>query len=286
MMTMSFLMVGHTHEDIDAAFSKTSLRTKGLNIGTLPELMAEVWECMEDMHMVPGLIGEVVAYKAYLKRHKVKEIVGHSRPISFHFSMRDNRPIYQYKVDINSPWIPENGRCIWANDLVTKKLIIPMGEPYAKKMSHTYKKKDEVVPYLRKYIEHQLNGCTDPTSEEYKIKYPLSQYWKSVADTLEGDFGPETNSDSDSEDLEEGLQSSHLRFGPKQIMAPGTMPQSNWCRMRLNQPLRRISKWKILFKRWQKTFKNVIQYLWVVHVKKNKKLGIRLKVLKTDALLF
>src|SRR5450759_4271508 len=137
-VTISFIMKGHTHEDIDAAFSKVSLRMGGKNIGTVPELMVEVWECMHDMHMVPSLITEVVAYKAYLKRHNVKEIMGHSKPISFRFSMRNNKPIYQYKQNTNGPWIPENRRCIWTDDSISKKLIVPMGELYAKNMSHTY----------------------------------------------------------------------------------------------------------------------------------------------------
>ena len=126
---------------------------------------------MQEMHMVPSLITEVVAYIAYLKRHNVKEIVGHSKPISFCFSMRNNMAIYQYKQNINCPWIPENGRCIWTVDSVTKSLIVPMGEPFAKNMSHTYSKKDEVVQYIRKYIDHHMDACIDPTSEEYKIKY-------------------------------------------------------------------------------------------------------------------
>jgi hypothetical protein len=96
-VVMSFLMKGHTHEDIDAAFSKVSLRLKGKDIGTLPELMAHVWECMHDLHMVPSLITEVADYKSYLQLFNVKNIVGQSKPISFCFSMMNNRPVYQYK---------------------------------------------------------------------------------------------------------------------------------------------------------------------------------------------
>ena len=84
-VTIGFLMKGHTHEDIDAAFSKVSFRTKGKDVGTLPQLMAEVWECMQEMHMVSSLIAEVASYKAYIKRHKVKPIMDHSFPVAFHF---------------------------------------------------------------------------------------------------------------------------------------------------------------------------------------------------------
>ena len=90
-VTMGFLIKGHMHEDIDVAFSKVSFRTKGKDVGMLPQLMAEVWECMQEMHMVSSLIAEVASYKAYIKRHKVKPIQGHSFPVAFHFSMRDNK---------------------------------------------------------------------------------------------------------------------------------------------------------------------------------------------------
>jgi hypothetical protein len=216
-VTMSFLMTGHTHEDIDAAFSKVSYRTKGKDIGTLPELMAEVWECMQEMHMVPSLITEVASYKAYIKRHKVKPITGHSLPVAFHFSMKNNKPIYQWKASINEPWMPENGRCIWVGDKVTNQLIIPVDDPFSKNMRNTYDKAHEVVPYIRKYIDHQLKGCTDETSEAYRVKFPLIQYWKNVADSLEGEFGPEENYNATAqiEDSEEGLPKLSYRFWPR-----------------------------------------------------------------------
>src|SRR5450759_2321719 len=217
-VTIGFLMKGHTHEDIDAAFSKVSFRTKGKDIGTLPQLMAEVWECMQEMHMVPSLITEVASYKAYIKRHKVKPIQGHSFPVAFHFSMRDNKPIYQWKVSITVPWIPEKGRCIWVEDKIAKKLIIPVDDPLSKNMRNTYEKAHEVVPYIRKYIEHQLKGCTDETSEAYRIKFPLITYWKNVADLLEGEFGPKeiyNAAPNVGPRVEESLPNLSYRFWPR-----------------------------------------------------------------------
>jgi hypothetical protein len=51
-----FLMVGHTHEDIDATFSKATSQTQNKSIEAFPQLMAEYWKCMVDIHMVPWLI--------------------------------------------------------------------------------------------------------------------------------------------------------------------------------------------------------------------------------------
>jgi hypothetical protein len=41
---MSLLMVGHTHKDIDANFSKVSVRIRHREIATLFGLMVETWE--------------------------------------------------------------------------------------------------------------------------------------------------------------------------------------------------------------------------------------------------
>src|SRR5450759_453415 len=137
--------------------------------------------------------------------------------------MKNNKPIYQYKQNINSPWISENGRCIWTNDSISKKLIVPVGDPYAKTMSHTYSKKNEVVPFIRKYIKHHMDACRDLTSEEYKMKFPLIQYWTKVADTLEGEFGPQNNHPEDSE---EGLLQLFYMFWPRTNHGTGYNSQS------------------------------------------------------------
>ncbi|KAL3690046.1 hypothetical protein R1sor_016355 [Riccia sorocarpa] len=62
---VNFLMVGHTHEDVDALFSKVSTRTINKDVLTIPALMAEVWES-EMMHPVPMLLEEVADYKTYV----------------------------------------------------------------------------------------------------------------------------------------------------------------------------------------------------------------------------
>jgi hypothetical protein len=103
-VTFFFLMVGHTHEDIDASFSKVATQTRNKDIKTLPQLMAECWKCMVNLHMVPWLITEVAAYKDYLLKHEVIKIKGQSMPMAFQFSMRNNVPIYQYKQNTNDAW--------------------------------------------------------------------------------------------------------------------------------------------------------------------------------------
>ncbi|KAL3682702.1 hypothetical protein R1sor_000724 [Riccia sorocarpa] len=62
---VNFLMVGHTHEDVDALFSKVSAQTINKDVLTLPALMAEIWD-NETMHPVPLLLEEVADYKSYV----------------------------------------------------------------------------------------------------------------------------------------------------------------------------------------------------------------------------
>ena len=77
----SFLMVGHTHEDVDAMFSKVSGAVCHSEIETLHGLMASFWMC-EVIHPVPSFIQEVANYKAYSKPF-LDKIDGHSTPIAF-----------------------------------------------------------------------------------------------------------------------------------------------------------------------------------------------------------
>ncbi|KAL3678302.1 hypothetical protein R1sor_021258 [Riccia sorocarpa] len=58
-------MVGHTHEDVDALFSKVSAQTINKDVLTLPALLAEIWDS-EMMHPVPLLLEEVADYKSYV----------------------------------------------------------------------------------------------------------------------------------------------------------------------------------------------------------------------------
>ena len=190
-VTFFFLMVGHTHEDIDATFSKVASQTRQKSIDTLPQLMAECWKCMVETHMVPWLITEVCAYKDYLEKHEVLKIRGQRLPMAFRFSMRDNIPIYQYKQNINDAWLPPQGRCIWKQDPITKQLKVPNDSPCAKRMAHKYKKRNEVIPFIRKYVEHLQALCADPTSIGYQRRFPAIAYWRGVAELLEGEFGPD-----------------------------------------------------------------------------------------------
>ncbi|KAL3687487.1 hypothetical protein R1sor_013796 [Riccia sorocarpa] len=85
---VNFLMVGHTHEDVDALFSKVSAQTMHKDVLSLPALMAKIWDS-EIMHPVPVLLEEVADYKSYVHGF-LKPLEGHSKPLGFRFSMVNN----------------------------------------------------------------------------------------------------------------------------------------------------------------------------------------------------
>ncbi|KAL3697613.1 hypothetical protein R1sor_011689 [Riccia sorocarpa] len=92
-ITMSFLVVGHTHEDVDAFFSKVNAAQAGRSIESLPHFL-EVVHNAQSSKTYPRLIHEVADYKRHVADYVVK-IEGQSAPVSFKFWMRDNIPVYQ-----------------------------------------------------------------------------------------------------------------------------------------------------------------------------------------------
>lgn len=179
---VSFLMVGHTHEDVDAFFSKVAGRIGNRDVTTFPALMAEMWEC-QSIHPVPYLIREVADYHEYVKDF-VLPMVGQSRPIAFLFSMKDNVPVYQYKENLHDMWLPIQGRKIWKQDELTKLTLHPQGEPKAKKMFNFHKRALEIIPYLNHYIGWLKSTWKDEESEGHRQMVPLLSYWETIRHLL------------------------------------------------------------------------------------------------------
>ena len=62
-MYINFLMVGHTHDDIDALFDRWSYKLRGTDYPTLPLLMKSF---MESWLVIPHLIEEVPDFKKFV----------------------------------------------------------------------------------------------------------------------------------------------------------------------------------------------------------------------------
>ena len=97
---MSFMIVGHTHDDIDASFEQWSMELCDKDHPTLPFLM-QLYMSMEEAPFIPHLIKEVPNFKAYMRPYigmNKKQLVGHSNERQYKFFVDDNGwPIMQYK---------------------------------------------------------------------------------------------------------------------------------------------------------------------------------------------
>ncbi|KAL3675618.1 hypothetical protein R1sor_025566 [Riccia sorocarpa] len=93
MITMSFLVVGHTHEDVDAFFSKVNAAQAGKDIESLPHLLAVIYHA-QSSKAYPRVIQEVADDKEHVKDY-MEKITGQSAPVAIRFYMWDNIPVYQ-----------------------------------------------------------------------------------------------------------------------------------------------------------------------------------------------
>ncbi|KAL3691620.1 hypothetical protein R1sor_005271 [Riccia sorocarpa] len=199
-LQVNFLMVGHTHEDVDALFSKVSAQTMHKDVLSLPALMAEIWDS-EIMHPVPILLEEVADYKSYVHGF-LKPLEGHSKPLGFKFSMVNNVPVYRYQRRVDGPWIPEAGISLWKK--VDGRYTVPDGEPLALKLPSSHPRLGEISPFISNLTDFLRTTYRDTTSEGYRKYSPVISYWKKVQEnitsiqaledeTLQNGFWPQTN---------------------------------------------------------------------------------------------
>ncbi|KAL3686813.1 hypothetical protein R1sor_013122 [Riccia sorocarpa] len=111
MITMSFLVVGHTHEDVDAFFSKVNAAQARKDIESLPHSLAVVYHA-QSSKAYPRVIQEVADYKKHVKDY-MEKITGQSALVAIRFYMRDNIPVYQVQENYGGKWVPPYGRTVW-----------------------------------------------------------------------------------------------------------------------------------------------------------------------------
>jgi hypothetical protein len=129
---LSFLIVEHTHEDVDAMFGRFGQRLKIEDCHTFPDLMAS-FMAAGDPTIVPSLIHEVVDFKEWVKGYYDEvgqdRLIGHSKAHQFRFYLDPKGvPLMQYKVFCTYPsWSPEGGIALLNVDPVTKKTMFLPG---------------------------------------------------------------------------------------------------------------------------------------------------------------
>lgn len=157
---LSFLYVGHTHEDIDAAFSQVAdaLRTTDV------ETMSDLFTLLKN----PQNIDVIFDVKSWLTP-SLNDIEKHSEPLHFKFVNRgtSNVGIY-FKGQQNDPWIELNGKILKHKPVGIPNILKP---DYSKinfdkqikqieVLSTLFKKKDTVKIWKKYYSELQSSKKT------------------------------------------------------------------------------------------------------------------------------
>ena len=130
---MNFMIVDHTHDDIDALFGRWSMDLKKENFPTIPALMKSFMD-VDSISTIPHLIEEVPDFKAFIAGSFVDGddvLVGHTKPHQLKFYLDSTGClVMKYKLlctDVE--WLGEDGRGIklWKEDAGGRSLW-PRGE--------------------------------------------------------------------------------------------------------------------------------------------------------------
>jgi hypothetical protein len=186
-VTLSFLMVGHTHEDIDALFSKVSEASHRCSSSTLPGIMTLFENCVSKDARA-SLVTEVPDFKGFVNGY-AEVLTGHTRPLQFLFTLRgDGVPIFQYKLrPSESRWIPEEGVPVF-NTTEDGKPNLPEGNPKPVPPFQQLQELKNIVDGLGKYVKFLKSGMPkDPNQVTgySKKNQPVIQYWETVIAELE-----------------------------------------------------------------------------------------------------
>ena len=110
---INFLIVGHTHDDIDALFGRWSYKLRGTDYPMLPLLMKSFMDT-ESRPIIPHLIEEVPDFKKFVEGYLCTgrdALAGHTNAQQFKFYRNGNGwPLMQYKLlCTDNQWLPKEG---------------------------------------------------------------------------------------------------------------------------------------------------------------------------------
>jgi hypothetical protein len=187
---INFLIVGHTHEDIDALFGRWSSRLKTNNYPTLPRLMKSFMDC-ETHPVIPHLIEEVPDFKAFVNGYLGTGgdfLGGHSKSQQFKFYMDSSGwPLMEYKnLCTDKNWLPEHGKGIrlWS-ETEDGRPKVPSGSP-PPLAPQPMKALEEVKKGLNSFVAHWKKMSNDEETGEFRRKNGhLEDYWKGVRTALD-----------------------------------------------------------------------------------------------------
>lgn len=182
---VSFLLVGHTHDDVDASFGRWSMKLRENDYPTIPLLMKSYMD-LDDEPFIPALIEEVPDFKSFIDGYiSDDDLIGHSKGRQFRF-YRDGSgwPLMQYKLRCtDEKWRPAEGIKLWKADDEGKPKL-PPGTPRAV-LPRGMRGQDDIVRGIKGFIQHWKTIGDADKSGEYTRKYAhVVEYWSRVNEAL------------------------------------------------------------------------------------------------------
>ena len=184
---VSFLLVAHTHDDIDASFGQWSMKLREKDFPTIPLLMKSYVD-LENVPVIPHMIEEVPDFKASIKlyiRSGAHRLIGHTKVQQLRFYMCDHGvPAMQYKLLCTTQdWSPPEGLLIWRVD-GEGRTMLPDGKPKPCKPI-PMKNLDDIAEGISDFIQYWESLSVADVGGSYWLRYgSWIQYWTHVRGAL------------------------------------------------------------------------------------------------------
>ena len=185
---VSYLLVGHTHDDIDASFGRWSMDLREHDYPTIPLLMKSYMD-MEKVPVIPHMIEELPDWRTFVSEHipsGKEKLIGHTKAQQFKFYVRDDGwPVMQYKVlSTHEEWLPKDGVKMWKSNIKGEPCL-PTGDPFPAPPRGMAKLEDVIVG-LQGFIDYWQSICDHDTTGAYMGSHRhILQYWIGVKEALE-----------------------------------------------------------------------------------------------------
>ena len=175
---VNFMLVGYTHDDIDALLGRWSMALQKESFPTIPLLMKS-FMMNETVPTIPHLIQEVPDFKKFIANWILdgeEYVKGHTKVHQFKFYVDSTgTPVLKYKIYCHDEeWLPKsegNGIKLWKED-PERRSLWPCGVPDAVK-PETMRHLSEVVKGLLGFIDH-WERSSEESIESRRLNEPLS----------------------------------------------------------------------------------------------------------------
>ena len=172
---VNFMIVGHTHDDIDALLGRWSMLMKKENFPTIPALMKSFMD-VESIPTIPHLIEEVPDVKSFIEEailDKEEVLVGHTKSQQVKFYLdATGCPRMKYKLFCTDvEWLGEGGASIkiWKEDAQGRSLW-PRGEPLPVPQ-RTMKGVEDIERGISGFVKYWEDLCNVDVSGEDRRQY-------------------------------------------------------------------------------------------------------------------